>query len=204
MPTPGFLASMPFVLRWEGGFVDHPADPGGRTNKGVTQATYDGWRRRQGQPPRDVKFIGDDEVMAIYESGYWFPPRCDLLARGLDLTQFDTAVNMGPGRAVRFLQTVVGAVPDGDFGPDTQRRLAARDIGETMLRYCDAREAYYRGLVDRRPALGAFLKGWLNRLNALRHEIGLPGHESVRDLDLGDGDPAPRIPDVGVDPAYDF
>jgi lysozyme family protein len=204
VPTQGFQASLPFVLRWEGGFVDHPADPGGRTNKGVTQRTYDAWRRRQGLAPRDVVRIEDDEVQRIYESGYWLPPRCDLLARQLDLAQFDTAVNMGPGRAVRLLQAAVGAPIDGDFGPETERRVAAGDVGETLLRYCAAREDYYRGLVQRRPELGVFLKGWLNRLDALRREVGLPGFESARDVDPGDAGRSARIPDVGVDPSYDF
>ena len=85
MPSAAFNASLPFILRWEGGFVDHPADPGGRTNKGVTQRVYDAWRRRQGLPQRDVKLIEDGEVHTIYESGYWIPPRCDLLAQPLGL-----------------------------------------------------------------------------------------------------------------------
>jgi len=204
MPMTGFAAALPFVLRWEGGFVDHPKDPGGRTNKGVTQRVYDDWRRRQGQPPRDVKSIEDAEVQRIFESGYWIPPRCDLLARQLDLVQFDTAVNMGPGRAVRLLQAAVGAGVDGDFGSETERKVAASDVGETILRYCNAREAYYRGLVRQKPDLGVFLKGWLNRLNALRREVGLPGFESAREFDLGDAGYIARIPDVGVDPTYDF
>jgi lysozyme family protein len=204
VPTQGFEASLPFVLRWEGGFVDHPADPGGRTNKGVTQRVYDAWRRRQGLPARDVKLIEDDEMQRIYEAGYWLPPRCDLLARHLDLVQFDTAVNMGPGRAVRFLQAAVGAGVDGDFGAETQRKVAASDLGSTLVEYCNARERYYRDLVQNRPELGVFLKGWMNRLNALRREVGLPGFESARDFEFGDAGFVARIPDVGVDPTYDF
>ena len=107
MPSPRFDVSLPFILRWEGGFIDHPADPGGATNKGVTQKVYDAWRARQGQPPRSVRLIEDAEMHAIYESNYWVPPRCDLLSGPLDLVQFDTAVNMGPGRAVRFLQSAL-------------------------------------------------------------------------------------------------
>jgi len=196
MPTLGFHAALPFVLRWEGGFVDHPQDPGGRTHKGVTQRTYDAWRRRQGLVPRDVRRVDDDEVQRIYESDYWLPPRCDLLARHLDLAQFDTAVNMGPGRAVRLLQAAVGAGVDGDFGPQTERLVAQADLGATLIAYCDRREAYYRGLVQQRPELGVFLKGWLNRLNALRREVGLPGFESARDLDFGDTGYVARVTDL--------
>jgi hypothetical protein len=103
-----------------------------------------------------------------------------------------------------MLQAAVGAGVDGDFGSETERKVAASDVGETILRYCNAREAYYRGLVRQKPDLGVFLKGWLNRLNALRREVGLPGFESAREFDLGDAGYIARIPDVGVDPTYDF
>lgn len=204
MPSPAFEASLPFVLRWEGGFVEHPADPGGRTNKGVTQRVYDAWRRHQGLPQRDVKQIEDAEVHGIYESGYWIPPRCDLVAQPLDLVQFDTAVNMGVGRAVRFLQAAVGCGVDGDFGPLTERAVTACDPGVTLVKYCTTREAYYRRLAQARPGLAVFLKGWLNRLNALRREVGLPGYESAAELDLGDAAYIAKVPDIGADPRYDF
>ena len=204
MPMTAFEAALPFVLRWEGGFVDHPDDPGGRTNRGVTQRVYDDWRRRQGLVRRDVKLIEDDEVNQIYKTGYWFPPRCDLLAQQLDLVHFDTAVNMGPGRAVRFLQGAVGVGVDGDFGPATQRAVSQCDFATTIVQYCDAREAYYRELAARKPELGVFLKGWLNRLNALRHQIGLPGFEGVPELGAGEAGYVARIPDVGVNSEYDF
>jgi hypothetical protein len=58
--------------------------------------------------------------------------------------------------------------------------------------------------VASKPDLGVFLKGWLNRLNALRREVGLPGFESAADFDLGDAPYIGRIPDIGEDPAYDI
>lgn len=204
MPSAAFDEAMKFVLRWEGGFVDHPADPGGRTNKGVTQLVYQRWRERQGLPPRDVKLIDDAEVKAIYESGYWIPPRCDLLSGPLDLVQFDTAVNMGPGRAVRFLQQAVGCGVDGDFGPNTERAVQRCDPGTAVTAYCDVREQFYRRIVANKPSQQVFLKGWLNRLNSLRKAAGLPGFESARDLDFGDAAYIARVPDIGEDPAYDF
>jgi lysozyme family protein len=204
MPSAAFEAALPFVLRWEGGFVDHPNDPGGRTNKGVTQKVYDDWRRRQGLAQRDVKMIEHDEVLAIYESGYWIPPRCDLLERQLDLVQFDTAVNMGVGRAVKFLQQALECPVDGDFGPGTERAVANCDPGNTIVKYCDAREAFYRRIVENKPSQAVFLKGWMNRLNSLRKEVGLPGFESARELDFGDEAYIAKVPDIGEDPAYDF
>jgi lysozyme family protein len=203
MLNPAFEASLPFIMRWEGGYVDHPDDPGGRTNKGVTQKTYDEWRERQGLPTRHVKMIEDDEVETIYETGYWVPPRCDLLQRQLDLVQFDTAVNMGVGRAVRLLQAALGCNVDGDFGPQTASAASNCELADTIIAYCDEREAFYRRLAERRPRLGVFLKGWLNRLNALRSEVGLPGYEAATQLDFGDTGYVAKVPDFGTDPEYD-
>lgn len=161
-----------FVLRWEGGYVNHPNDPGGATNKGVTQRTFDSWRLRAGKPRADVRSITDEEVHAIYAVDYWLAARCDTLPAPLDLVTFDTAVNMGVGRAVRFLQQLGGVAQDGDFGPLTREAVAdavqARGVEAAAREFCDAREAYYHELVRRNAKLAVFLKGWMNRLNALR------------------------------------
>ncbi len=204
MTSPAFDASLAFVLRWEGGFVDHPSDPGGRTNKGVTQAVYDEWRAGHGLPARDVRLIDDTEVEAVYETGYWLPPRCDLLRRQLDLVQLDTAVNTGTRRAVRFLQAAVGCGVDGVFGPRTAAAADACDLATAIAAYCDARLSYYRLLAERRPELRVFLRGWTNRVRALRAEVGLGDLEGRVPVDFGDAGYVARIPDVGVDPAYDL
>ena len=202
--SPALESALRFVLRWEGGFVDHPDDPGGRTNKGVTQKVYDGWRVRQGLPAQDVKAIADAEVHAIYASDYWLPPRCDLLKSPLGMVQFDTAVNMGVGRAVRFLQACVGCGVDGDFGAGTERAVAGCDAGAVLAAYCQRREDFYRGLVEKNPKLAVFMKGWLNRLNALRNEAGVPGFAATRSaLDFGDAPYIARVPDFGEDPTVD-
>ncbi|MDS4022969.1 MAG: glycosyl hydrolase 108 family protein [Candidatus Competibacter sp.] len=204
MSTTAFKASLPFILRWEGGYVNHPNDPGGATNKGVTQKVYDAWRTRQGLPKRDVRQLGNAEMEAIYEAGYWLPPRCDLLQRQLDLVQFDTAVNMGVGRAIRFLQQSLGCGVDGDFGSATQSAADTCDLGATLNAYCDAREAYYERLIVKNPKLAVFLKGWMNRLNALRKEVGLSGYESAVPRDMGDIGYVARIPDLGENPDFDL
>jgi lysozyme family protein len=180
MSNAAMESALQFVLRWEGGFVDHPNDPGGRTNKGITQKVYDSWRQRQGMASQDVKLISNDEVHAIYAQDYWLPPRCDLLGSPLDLIQFDTAVNMGVGRAVRFLQGTLGCAADGNFGPTTERALTGCDAGTAVADYCQRREDFYRGLVQKNADLGVFLKGWMNRLNSLRKEAGLPVMEAPR------------------------
>ncbi len=184
--------------------MNDPDDPGGATNKGVTQRVYDGWRIRQGLPKRDVRQLQDTEMQAIYEAGYWLPPRCDLLQRQLDLVQFDTAVNMGVGRAVRFLQQSLSCRVDGDFGSNTKKAADACDLGATITAYCTAREAYYERLIVKNPKLAKFRKGWMNRLNALRKEIGLPGYEANVPLDFGDTGYVAKIPDLGENPDFDL
>src|SRR5690349_17054494 len=99
MTDTNFATALSFILKWEGGFVDDPDDRGGRTNKGITQRVYDAWRDRQGQPRSDVRDIADADVQAIYQQNYWQPASCDQLREKLDLVEFDTAVNMGSGRA---------------------------------------------------------------------------------------------------------
>ena len=203
MSSQNFETSLPFILRWEGGYVNHRNDPGGPTNRGITQKVYDAWRLRQGMQQRDVQLLEETEMRAIYEAGYWIPPRCDLLKSQLDLVQFDTAVNMGVGRAVRFLQGVAGCAVDGDFGPGTERAVAGCDHGSAMAAYCDAREQFYRRLVEKDSKFGVFLKGWLNRLNALRREIGLPGYEAAVPLDFGDASYIFNVSELGDIPGLD-
>lgn len=195
-----FDRALRFVLRWEGGYVDHPADPGGRTNKGVTQRVYAAWRAARRLPQRDVKLIGDDEVHAIYLDDYWRRACCGELPHPLDMAIFDTAVNMGVKRATCLLQESVGCKADGRFGPATRKAVAGCDPGTGLVAFCNAREAFYRRLVATRPPMSVFLKGWMSRLDALRRDCGLPGFEHVPRRAAGEAAPTRRIPDLGEDP----
>jgi lysozyme family protein len=196
MSQAAFNDALPFVLRWEGGFVNHPADPGGATNRGITQKVYDGFRQGRGLAVRSVRELEDEEMRAIYQGQYWVPPRCDDLMTPLDFVQFDTAVNMGVSRAVKFLQQAVGAEPDGQFGRQTKECVAGCDAGKALVDYCQVREDFYRRLAQRKPEMAVFLTGWLNRLNALRKQVGLPGFESAADeVDFGDAGYMAKVPE---------
>jgi lysozyme family protein len=168
-----FNACLAFVLKWEGGYVNNPADPGGATNKGITQNTYNTWQTQQSQATQDVKLITDAEIQQIYQKNYWTPSGADRIPARLNLVEFDTAVNMGVGRAVQFLQQQVGTTVDGGFGPITQKAANSAPLEATITQYCDAREAYYRNIVAKNPSEQVFLNGWLNRLNALRAAAGV-------------------------------
>lgn len=103
-----FRTALSFTLKWEGGFVNHPKDPGGATNYGITQATYDSWRKRQGLPPKPVREITLEEAEAIYRTRYWdsLPARYAEKDLPLALALFDYAVNGGLGAASRALAAV--------------------------------------------------------------------------------------------------
>ena len=172
MATPAdFAQALRFTLQFEGGFVNHPRDPGGKTNKGVTQRVYDTFRRRQGQTPRDVRDITASEVHAIYLVGYWQGSNADDMERALATAHFDTAVNFGVGGAVKLLQRALGVEDDGDFGNRSRATLERANQSQTALRVCDLRIQHRHRRVAARPDQRVFLRGWLNRDNALRQLV---------------------------------
>lgn len=159
-----FRKSLALVLQHEGGYVNHPMDKGGPTNKGVTQRTYDAYRRARNAGSRSVKFITDDEVGDIYRSRYWDVVRGDDLPWGVDYVTFDFAVNSGPSRAAQFLQRAVGTDDDGAIGPITLAAVEKRDPIGLINQVLDARMAWLRGLWN----WGTFGRGWTNRVSGVR------------------------------------
>jgi lysozyme family protein len=166
-----FDEALVFALRWEGGYVNHPSDPGGATNYGVTQGTYDRYRSTKGLTKQSVKLISSAEVHDIYESMYWDAARCAELPWPVSSAQFDAAVNAGPRQATQLLQRAAGVSDDGVIGPKSLAAINAMHPKELALRCCDERQKFYQSLVNRKPSLGAFLKGWTHRVNALRDLI---------------------------------
>lgn len=170
-----FDQALAFVLAREGGFVDDPRDPGGRTNFGITQATYNRWRSVNGYNPADVADIKQAEVQTIYRLNYWNASKAYLLPMPLALVHFDAAVNQGVGQAVKFLQRVVEVKDDGQFGPVTEGAVkTAVDAGrvrELAHQYLWQRLAHYRIISQRNTVLLAFLPGWIRRLEHLWAEV---------------------------------
>ncbi len=103
MAAANFERALSLVLKHEGGFADHPADPGGATMMGITQATLAEWRGRP-VTKDEVRALSRVEAGAIYRARYWDAVKGDDLPSGLDLAAFDYAVNSGPARAVRTIQ----------------------------------------------------------------------------------------------------
>ena len=158
-----FQACLTEVLRHEGGFVNHPSDPGGATNLGITKATLEAWRGKT-VTVDDVRNLTVDEAGAIYRARYWQPIRGDALPPGVDLAVFDFAVNSGPSRSVSTLQRIVGVAQDGIVGPATLAAVARMPAASVILGLCDARMAFLRSL----STWGTFGKGWTARVNDVR------------------------------------
>ncbi len=156
--------SLSHVLTHEGGYVNHPADPGGATNKGVTQAVYDSWRRSHAQVPRSVKHIEVQEMNGIYRLQYWDRVRGDQLPAGVDYAVFDFAVNSGVGRAAEFLQDIVNVPEDGRIGPATLAAVATVSPAVIVNKLCDNRLHFLRGL----RTFPTFGKGWTRRVEGVR------------------------------------
>jgi len=151
-------AALRLVLAHEGGYSDNPADPGGKTNRGVTQRVYDAYRKRKGLGIQSVRGILADEVAEIYKHQYWDAVRADDLPAGLDYAVFDYAVNSGPRRAIQDLQRTLGVTPDGIIGSVTLAAIG--DVFTVIDRLCERRLAFLRGLKHYKT----FGRGWERRV----------------------------------------
>lgn len=163
MSASNYKPSLALVLAHEGGFVNHPKDPGGATNQGVTQKVYDAYRKVNGLPIQSVKFITSTEVAEIYQKQYWRLVRGDSLPSGLDYAVFDFGVNSGVSRAVRYLQRLVGVEDDGIIGNATLGAVyeaARKDEEKLIVEYCANRLAFLKSL----GTFPTFGKGWTRRV----------------------------------------
>jgi len=164
-----FIDCLSATLDWEGGFYNHPADPGGRTMQGVTLARYRQYRRDKGLEPRDVMELERDELIEIYKHYYWDAVAGETLPPGVDLVVFDFGVNSGPSRGVIGLQralTYLGypVVDDGVLGPITQDAVRRCDPEKLVRRCIDERIRFVKQI----RTFGVFGQGWMNRINDIK------------------------------------
>lgn len=165
-----FDTALQITLGFEGGFSDHSADTGGRTNFGVTEKVYRRWREHEGKRFRPIEEITRAEVRAIYHAWYWVQGRCDELPYPLALAHFDACVNHGPLNAAKILQAALGVRKDGKIGPVTL--TAVSDSGPSFLDdVLFARLEFYYQIVRRNQSQSVFLLGWLRRTLRLREQV---------------------------------
>jgi lysozyme family protein len=158
-----YAAALKQVLKYEGGFSNHPSDPGGATMKGVTQAVYDDWRKTNKLPTQSVRNISDSEVSAIYKNLYWDRISGDNLPSGVDFAVFDMAVNSGVSRAAKTLQAVVGVTQDGQIGPATIQATKTY----VAMAVTNKRLAFMQSL----SIWSTFGKGWSARIADVKNQI---------------------------------
>lgn len=163
MARNNFDQCLTHVLKHEGGYVNHPADPGGRTNLGVTQKV---WEAYVGHPvtEADMRALTPADVSPMYKTKYWDAIKGDDLPKGADYAVFDLAVNSGTNRAAKTLQAALGVTADGQIGPATLAACKAADPVALAESVCDARLAFLKGL----STFTTFGKGWSRRVAETR------------------------------------
>ena len=146
------------ILEHEGGFVNHPKDPGGITNHGVTKKVYDKWIGRE-STVEEMRNLTHEDVAPIYKKNYWDRAKCDQLPRGVDLCVFDWGVNSGVSRSAKALQRIVGVEQDGGIGPMTLQAVANVEPDQIIIQMHYVRDNFYRSL----STFDTFGKGWIRR-----------------------------------------
>ena len=153
------------VLKHEGGFVNHPRDPGGMTNLGVTKRA---WEEYTGQLADEAEMRGltPDLVKPFYKARYWDKIKGDDLPSGVDYAAYDLAVNSGPARAAKYLQQIVGVPADGIIGPKTMAAIQDAPADEVIDALCGMRMDFLKAL----PTFDTFGKGWTRRVTEVEEK----------------------------------
>lgn len=143
------------LIAHEGGYVNHPDDPGGETNWGITKrvALENGYSD-------NMRYLTRDQAKNIYRSAYWNRARADQYDGAIGFQLFDAAVNHGIGNASRFLQRAVGVADDGVIGPLTIKAVSSMSVTDVLARFNAERLDFYTKL-STWPTFG---KGWARRI----------------------------------------
>ena len=149
-----FDECLKMLLHHEGGYVNHPKDPGGETNLGVTKRVYEKWGGT-----KDMKDLTVEDVAPIYKKEYWDRCKCDDLESGVDWAVFDWAVNSGTGRSAKAIQKICGAAQDGAIGPKTLALIGKQDTQYVVEEFGKIRQDFYESL----KTFDTFGKGWTRR-----------------------------------------
>ena len=160
-----------FTLAWEGGYTNHPLDPGGATNYGVIQSRYDEYRKFKGLAKQSVKFITKSEYEEIYDKYYWDPVRAQYVSGPLGLALFDTAVNLGVGGCISRLQASLKVPITGKWTKEISDVIHSSDQTAVAINICKLRIAKRYARVKQNSTQRVFLRGWLNRDNALMKKV---------------------------------
>ena len=160
-----FDKCLEMLLSHEGGFVNHPEDPGGITNLGVTKKVYDEWIGRE-STEQEMRDLTPDDVAPIYKKNYWDRIKGDSLPSGIDWCLMDWTVNSGKSRPSKAVQRAVGATQDGSIGSQTIGLIMEKDP-EFIINYVyGVRQDFYKGL----KTFETFGRGWTRRNKETLHQ----------------------------------
>lgn len=154
-----FDACFDLMIKHEGGFVNHPKDPGGMTNLGVTKRVWEEYTGKTATEA-EMRSLTKDKVKPLYRKNYWDKVRGDDLPKGVDYAVFDFAVNSGPGRSARTLQRVLEVKQDGEIGPKTLAKVFDANPRELVQDICEQRMRFLQSL----PTWATFGRGWKRRV----------------------------------------
>ena len=157
-PIARFDAAFKALIDHEGGYVNHPKDPGGETRFGITKRSY---------PHLNIRDLTLDDARAIYRRDFWDRLQCDALPLAARFQVFDAAVNSGPGNAVRWLQAAAGVAQDGHVGPVTRQAVDAMHPAALVARFNAARLLFMTSL----STWPTFSRGWARRIAANLQEV---------------------------------
>ena len=162
-----FDKCLAMLLVHEGGFVNNLNDPGGMTNLGVTKQTWQEWVGHD-VSEKEMRNLTPTMVAPLYKRKYWDACRADELVSGLDYCVFDIAVNSGVGRAIKLLQSSVGATPDGGFGSITAALVKkTEDDPERLIELLSAKRLEFMQSLKAFPIFG---KGWSRRVAEVKEK----------------------------------
>ena len=153
------------ILLEEGGYVNDPRDPGGRTNMGVTQRAWENYIKSS-VTEEVMRKLTPDRIKPFYKSMYWDKVRGDILPSGLDYATFDFAVNSGPFKAIKCLQEIAGVVADGIMGPKSLDAIMHCNREQTIDALCDMRMEFLRKL----PKFKDYGRGWSSRVQRVKNK----------------------------------
>lgn len=168
-----FEKAVQIVLKHEGLFVNHPSDPGGATNRGITFALFKQYAKALGLLPNidALKSLTEDQAKFIYREQFWNRMKGSMIEnQQVANILFDGFVNIG-NRAIKMIQKVSGAEVDGDLGPGTLYLINKASPHILFDQFKEARITYYKNLAMNKPQMKVFLNGWLNRINSFKYEV---------------------------------
>lgn len=157
----------PFILRWEGGFVDDPLDRGGATNKGITIGTFRNFYGKDATVEQ-LKNITDEQWLHIFKCGYWDKWKADDIEnQSIANIVVDWAWGSGAATSIKQVQKILGVAVDGIVGDDTLTAINIAGQRSLFVKIHNRRIEFVENIVKRDPSQARFLKGWKNRINSL-------------------------------------